>query len=370
VARFFGHNPFSGHPPPQASCTQACQAAIKGDWPVAAARSPDDLRHRQPRVGFTRGALPSNAKPRNERTAWLFVAPAAIHLLVFALIPIAYALYLSLFKWHLIRDEHTFVGLANYVLAFTEEPFWNALWNSFRYALYSVPAGMAVALGVAVLVNQRLAGITLFRTLFYIPAISSGVAVAMVWIWVFMPDAGLLNTLGLSMAGPGTLGASLIGVFGVQPYPGIDFLQRPEYAMLALAFMSIWVGLGPRMILFLAGLVNIPASLYEAASLDGATRWRQFRNVTLPMLAPTTFFVLVTSTIAAMQIFTPVYMMTRGGPSDTTDVVGYHIYTEAWVNFNTGIAAAKSFVLLAVIVIISIFQFRLMRSQISGYNAA
>jgi multiple sugar transport system permease protein len=306
-------------------------------------------------------------REKDQKVGWLFLGPAFLHLLIFALIPMGYALYLSLFKWQLIKEHREFVALKNYALTFSEEPFWNAMCNSFRYALYSVPAGMAVALAVAILVNQKLRGVTLFRTLFYVPAISSGVAVAMVWIWVYLPETGMLNTMLLSLFGPE---GSLTRLLGTEPLTSIDFLNEKEWAMLALAFMSIWVGLGPRMVLFLAGLINIPATLYEAASLDGASGWRQFWNVTLPMLVPTTFFVLVTSTITAMQVFTPVYMMTRGGPEYSTDVVGFHIYTEAWVNFNTGIAAAKSFVLLAVIVLISIFQFRLMRGQMAGYSAA
>jgi multiple sugar transport system permease protein len=155
---------------------------------------------------------------------------------------------------------------------------------------------------------------------------------------------------------------------------GVDFLGKSEWAMWALVFMSIWIGLGPKMVLFLAGLIGIPPSLYEAAEIDGATKWTSFWRVTLPMLVPTTFFVMVTSTIGAMQVFTPVYMMTQGGPGDekgnmTTDVVGYHIYTEAWTNFNTGLASAKSFVLLIVIAAISLFQFRMMKRQMEGYSA-
>jgi multiple sugar transport system permease protein len=306
-------------------------------------------------------------RARESRTGWLFVAPATLHLLVFALVPIGYALYLSLFKWQLIKQDQTFVGIKNYVLSFGEDTFWNALINSFRYAVYSVPVGMAVALACAILVNQKLRLMPVFRTIFYIPAISSGVAISMIWIYVYLPDSGMINALMLRLLGKdGSLGHMLQSI-GIKPCESIDFLNRPEWAMIALAFMSIWVGLGPRMVLFLAGLINIPSSLYEAASIDGATHWKQFWKVTLPMLAPTTFFVLVTSSIAAMQVFTPVYMMTKGGPEESTDVIGYHIYNEAWVNFNTGVAAAKSFILLAVIIAISIGQFRLMRAQMSGY---
>ncbi len=290
---------------------------------------------------------------RESRLGWLFVAPATLHLVVFALFPMGFALYISLFKWRLFKDSPEFVFLQNYVWSFTEGPFWNALWNSFRYTAVSVPAGMAVALGVALLVNQELRGVTIFRTLYYIPAISSGVAVSMLWIYVFLPETGMLNLL--------------LRMIGVR---SIAFLQDSTWAMWALAFMSIWTGLGPKMVLYLAGLVGIPQSLYEAAELDGAGKLRSFWSVTLPMLAPTTIFVLITSTIGAMQVFTPVYMMTKGGPEDSTDVVGYHIYTEAWVNFNTGLASAKSFVLLVIIGGISLLQFRLMRRQLEGYSAS
>lgn len=302
----------------------------------------------------------------NDRTGWVFIGPAFAHLLVFALFPMAYALYLSLFRWQLIKQDATFVALQNYVLSINEAPFWNAMRNSFVYALMSVPMGMAIALAVAILVGQKLRGVALFRTLYYIPAISSGVAISMVWIYVYLPETGLMNTLLLEMFGKESFSHRTLGLPALE---SIDFLNKTQWAMFALAFMSVWTGLGPKMVLFLAGLMGIPGSLYEAASLDGASKARQFWSVTLPMLAPTSFFVLITSTIGAMQVFTPVYMMTKGGPEDSTDVVGYHIYTEAWVNFNTGLAASKSFILLAVIVVISLFQFRMMKSQMQSYSA-
>ena len=193
-----------------------------------------------------------------------------------------------------------------------------------------------------------------FRTLFYIPAITSGVAIAMLWIYVYLPERGAIN--------------AMLGALGFTDTT--DFLNNATWAMPALIFMSAWTGLGPRMVLFMAGLVGISPTLYEAAQLDGATRIRQFWSITLPMLAPTTFFVAVTSTISALQVFTPVYMMTKGGPDGATDVVGYHIYSEAWMNFHTGLAAAKSFVLLAAIALVSAFQFRLMRKQMRGYSVA
>lgn len=274
------------------------------------------------------------------------MGPAALHLIVFALLPIACAFGVSLFKVQLFKNHWQFVGLQNYGSSLTEPAFLSSLLNSLKFTLLSVPAGLAVALAVAILVNRKLAGITVFRTIFYIPAVSSGIAIAMLWIFIYLPQVGLIN-------------ATLTGL----GLPSIDFLAKTEWAMPAIAFMSIWTGLGPRMVVFLAGLVGIPTPLYEAAALDGAEGWRAFWAVTVPMLRPTLLFLVVTSTISSIQLFTPIYLMTKGGPENSTDVVGYHIYTEAWVNFNTGLASAKSFLVLIVIALIALGQFKLIRDQ-------
>ncbi len=296
---------------------------------------------------------------RNNPLGYAFIGPALLHLVVFGLAPILYAFYLSLFKWDILKDAKPFVGLGNYAEAVSDLSFWNAMWNSARYALVSVPVGMAVALVVALLVNQKLRGMAIFRTLFYIPAISSGVAVAMMWIYVYLPENGLIN----AMLGGFNQVATAVGLGSLAVPTGTDFLNHVGWAMWALVFMSIWTGLGPRMVLFLAGLCGIPQELYEAASLDGANKWRAFWSITLPMLVTTTFFVLVTSTISAFQVFTPVYMMTRGGPVDSTDVVGYHIYSEAWRKFHIGLASSKSFILLAGIVVVAYVQYRMMKNN-------
>lgn len=303
-------------------------------------------------------------RAKHDRTGIWFIAPATIHLFLFALFPIFYALYLSLFKWDILRDSKPFVGLKNYADTLANASFWNSIWNSAKYALLSVPAGMVVALAVALLISQRIRGVTLFRTLYYIPAIASGVATAMLWIYVFLPTQGLINT---SLSGWNWL-VEKVGLASWQITTATDFLNDAKFALAALAFMSIWTGLGPRMILYLAGLLAIPPSLYEAASIDGAHGWRVLTKITIPMLAPTTLFVLVTSTIAAFQMFTPVYMMTKGGPLDSTDVAGYHIYNEAWSKFHIGSASAQSFVLLAILMLVSILQFRLMRQQLLRYS--
>ncbi len=291
---------------------------------------------------------------RSNWRGYLFVAPATLYLLAFTLVPMVVAAVLSLHHWHLLRPEHPFVGLGNYAEALKDPFFRGALLNTFLFAAMSVPLGMAFSLAVAVLVNQKLRGVAIFRTLFYIPAVSSGVAISMIWIWVFMPQDGLINSLVRLLGGRGD----------------VDFLNDTRFALPALVMMSMWIGLGPRMVIFLAGLQSIPDSLYESAQIDGAGAWQRFRHITLPMLAPTTFFVLVTLTISAFQLFTQVYVMTRGGPRRSTDVVVYHIYKEAWHRLHIGMASAQSYILFGVLLVISLMQFRLMRRQLRAAEEA
>jgi len=300
---------------------------------------------------------------------YLFVAPATLYLAVFAFFPMLFAGYMSLHRWHLLKEQPRFVGLGNFVQMFSDPFFRNAIYNTLIYVVCSVPLGVLISLAVAALVAQRLRGVGFFRTLFYVPAVSSQVAISMVVIWILLPETGLINWCWLKLGqGIGMLQAWWAGTSppqGPQPWLGYDgrmnFLAEPGWAMAALVALSLWIGLGPRMIIFMAGIQSIPETLYEAAAIDGATGWRRFRHVTLPLLAPTTLFVVVTTTIAAFQLFTPVYMMTKGGPRRTTDVVLYHIYKEAWQKFEVGMASAMSYVLFAMILIVAAFQFRVMR---------
>ncbi len=294
-------------------------------------------------------------RARSDWRGYLFVAPATIYLLVFSFVPMVIAAYLSVHRWHLLKEDHPFVGAGNYLELLRNPFFRNAVWNTAVFAALSVPLGMIVALAVAILVNQKLRGVAVFRTLYYIPAVSSGVALSMVWIWILLPQDGLINYI-----------LRYLGYSG-----DYDFLNAPAPwrllpapAMLCLVAMSVWIGLGPRMVIFLAGLQGIPDSLYESAEIDGCNGWQRFRYITLPLLMPTTFFVLITSTIAAFQLFTQVYIMTRGGPQRATDVVVYHIYKEAWHRLQIGMASAQSYVLFGIILLIAIVQFALMRRRV------
>jgi multiple sugar transport system permease protein len=286
-----------------------------------------------------------NSGRKHKWRGYLFVAPATIYLATFAFFPMVFAGYMSLHRWHLLKQEHPFVGLANFAQMFANPFFRNAIYNTLIYVAFSVPLGVVTSLAIAALVAQRLRGVGFFRTLFYIPAVSSQVAISMVVIWILLPEVGLIN--------------NFMGWLGLDNTT--NFLAEPGWAMAALIAMSLWIGLGPRMIIFMAGIQSIPETFYEAAAIDGATAWKRFRYVTLPLLAPTTLFIVVTTTIAAFQLFTPVYMMTKGGPRRTTDVVLYHIYKEAWQKFEVGMASAMSYVLFAMILIVAALQFRIMR---------
>lgn len=284
---------------------------------------------------------------------WGFVAPATIYLAAFTLLPMAVAAWMSLHSWHLLKPERAFVGLANYLALARDPLFRGAVLNTLLFVIVSVPMCVAAALAVAVLAAQPLRAVGFFRTLFYLPSVSSQVALSMVWIWILLPQSGLINTLVRALGGAGDT----------------DFLQEPRWALFCVALMTVWIGLGPRMVIFLVGLQSVPATLYEAAALDGCGGWRRFVHVTWPTLRPTTLFVVVTTTIAQFQVFTPVYVMTQGGPRRSTDVLLYHIYQEAWLKLEAGMASAMTYVLFALILIAAVLQFRLIRTSAAGEAA-
>jgi ABC-type sugar transport system permease subunit len=275
-------------------------------------------------------------------TAWSFVTPSLLLLLLFSAGPLLFAFYLSFHEWNLLEPAKPFVGLGHYVELASDGLFWTAAKNTVVYSLY-VPATMVLALGVALLLNREIKGAAVLRAIFFLPYITSFVAISIVWQWMYDPDFGLLNWM--------------LGLVGLGPYP---WLGSPSTALLALIIMAVWIHIGFQMIIFLAGLQAIPNEYYEAAVIDGAGPWRRFWRITWPLLKPTTFFVLVTSIIGSFQVFTFVYVMTEGGPLHATDVIVYHIYQNAWQFLRMGYAAAMSWVLFAVIFAITLLQFRLL----------
>jgi len=237
------------------------------------------------------------------------------------------------------------IGLDNYRQVFEHPLFWTALGNTFYFVLLGGPLSVGLSLGAALLLNHRLTCCkTLFRTIYFLPVVSTLVAVAVVWRALYSPDAGLLN--------------QFLGVFGVQP---IDWLSDPDWAMPAIILMAAWKNFGFNMIIFIAGLQAIPERLYEAARLDGAGSWAQFRYVTLPQLAPTFLFVALITMIGYLQLFAEPYVMTQGGPANATLSLVMLMYQEGFRWWNMGFAAALAFVLFVIILAGTLLQLRLQK---------
>jgi multiple sugar transport system permease protein len=280
-------------------------------------------------------------------TGWLFAAPALSAIALFLFVPVVASLALSFtdFDIYAVADLRNlrFVGLANYRALLADPLFWRALVNTLYFVAVGGPLSVGVSLGAALLVNARLARWRpLFRTIFFLPVVTTLVAVAVVWRYFYQPRVGLLNHLLASVG-----------------LPAVDWLGNPATAMPALIAMSIWKNFGFNMVVFVAGLQSIPERLYEAASLDGAGAWARFRHVTLPMLAPTALFVAVMTMIGSFQLFAEPYVMTDGGPADRTLSVVLLMFEQGFRFWNLGYAAAVAFVLFAILLAATGIQLRL-----------
>ncbi len=291
---------------------------------------------------------PSAVRRREIWAGYGFLTPNLIGFLIFTLLPVLAALALSFTEWDLIRPIQ-WVGLRNYIRLLTNDPtFIKVLRNTTFFVLVTVPLRMVLALLVALVLNQNLRGTMFFRTAFFMPVVSSAVAVALVWQWIFHADFGPLN--------------SILWMLGVSNPP--NWLTSTKWALPALMIVSVWQGIGFNMVIFLAGLQGIPEQLYEAARIDGATGWHCFWKITLPMLSPTTFFVLVITTISSFQVFDLAVIMTEGGPANATNTIVYHIYRNAFQFFRMGYAAAIAWFLFVVIFILTWIQFRYQKNWV------
>ncbi len=289
------------------------------------------------------------ARPRLSRmarremyTAWLFILPWVLGFLFFLALPIALSVYYSFTSFNVFQPPR-WIGTANFRALSTDPLFWKALYNTAYYTFISVPLMMAISLGVALLLNSKLRGMRIFRTIFFLPSVLSGVGVALLWLWIFNPDYGLINLL--------------LSYFGIE---GPLWLYSPQWAKPAMIIMSLW-GLGGVMVINLAGLQSVPEQLYEAARVDGANNWAQFRYVTLPMLSPTLFFNFITLTIGSFQVFSQAYIMTGGGPVHATLFYVLYLFQTAFENLRMGYASAMAWILFFVIVGVSLFQLAVSR---------
>lgn len=297
----------------------------------------------------------SSREKTESKAAYKFISPWLIGMVVFTLGPMIVSLLMSFTDWDIITPAR-WRGVQNYYEAFRVDPlFWKSMSVTFIYTIVSVPLGILTALSLALLLNQKVWGIPLFRAVYYVPSLASLVASSLIWRKIFNPDSGLLNTIIYGAHGS-WLGDRLSDIAGT-PGKHVDWLGSEKFALPGLMIMSLWFA-GGGMIIMIAGLQNIPQHYYEAATLDGAGVWRRFRSVTIPLLTPTLFFAFVTGFIGSFQVFTQAVVMTQGGPNDTTRFYMYKLYQNAFEALRMGYAAAGAWILFAIIMIVTLLQFK------------
>ncbi len=279
-------------------------------------------------------------------TGIVCLLPSLAVVAVFTVFPIFFSLFLSFHTWAILTPEKPFVGLANYQRMLATPEFWQCMKNTALYTLGVVPVGAAASLALALLLNRPVKGSGFFRTAFFLPTITSIIALSVVWLWVYDDANGLLNIA--------------LRAVGLKP---VRWLTSTDTSLLSLVIMTVWKNAGYHMVVFLAGLQAIPETLYEAARIDGAGAGQRFRAVTWPLLAPTTAFVLVTNTIFTFQVFGPIYVMTGGGPVRSTSVVVYYLYQRAFEFQEMGYASAVAWVVFLVLIALTVVQMRISRKR-------
>jgi multiple sugar transport system permease protein len=279
-------------------------------------------------------------------TALPFIGPTLIGFTFFVLGPVIASLILSFTSWDLLTTPK-WVGLQNYQFMFSNKLFWKVILNTFIYVILYVPAALIIPLLAALLLNRRLKGITIFRSIYFLPAVTSTVAVALAWMWLYNPQYGVINYL-----------LNLIGIEGPR------WLASPRWAMPALAIMGVWKIIGYNMVIYLAALQGVPEDYYEAAGIDGANGISKFFNITLPLISPTAFFILIISIINSFQVFEQTYVMTQGGPAYSTMAIAFHIYQQAFSFHKMGYASALAYVLFFLTLVVSLIQLRLQKKWV------
>lgn len=295
-----------------------------------------------PRTGLTMAQ-------RRNITGWLFVSPFVLGFLLWFIIPALTAVYLVFHRWNMIAEPR-FVGLENIQRLLNDQLLWQSLKVTTLFTLLSVPLGLALSFFLALLINTKVRGIAIFRTIYYLPSIVPAVANAVLWAWMFNTEFGLLNII-------------LRGVGLTR----IRWLQDPAWALPALVLMSLW-GVGSAMIIFLAGLQGIPDTFYEAAEIDGAGRWSKLRHVTLPLMSPIIFFNLVIGIIGSFQVFTAGFLITDGGPQNSTLFLVLYIYRNAFEYLDMGYAATLSWLLFFIIMALTLVVFKYYGSRVYYEN--
>ncbi len=280
----------------------------------------------------------------------LFILPNFLGFLIFSLFPILFAAYIMFTQWNLSSTPEL-VGLTNFTKLWNDQLFWKTLWNTIYYTFVAVPIGVFLAFWLAILLNRNMPGTVFFRTIYFLPQITLTVAAAIVWRWLYNPEFGLFNYL--------------LGLIEIE---GPKWLSSTTWAMPAIIIMGNWQGIGFAMLIMLAGLQGIPGEYYEAAEIDGANAWQSLRHITLPLLTPTIFFVVVTSLIGAFQGFDQFQVMTQGGPAKSTTTLVMYIYQNGFSFFKMGYGSALAFVLFVFILIVTLIQWILAQRWVYGFE--
>ena len=281
------------------------------------------------------------------RLAYLILLPAMLPMLLFVVLPVIGAIGLSFTNFDAFRLNITWVGFANYVEALQSDLFHTTVKNTFTYTVRYIPTVMLVGFMTAVLLNRRVRGISFVRGAYYLPVLTSTIAMGIAWMWLFQPQAGLIS--------------HIVRFFGGTPR---DYLGSPETAMTAVIGVAVWKAFGSRMLIYLAGLQGIPESLYEAAKIDGAGRWHLLRHITWPLLKPVTFYLLITGVIGSLQVFGLIMIMTQGGPAFRTTSIVHQIYLNAFKFNRMGFASAMAVLLFIGIAVLTYVNWRFFSSEI------
>jgi multiple sugar transport system permease protein len=303
-------------------------------------------------AGSSNVARLSSRRRKEALMAWLFSAPALILLIVFLVIPFLMAIGLSFTNQRLIPNPNLpteLIGLRNFTRLLTDQAFLRGLLNNFYFVLVVVPIQTSLALGLAILINQKLRAMNLFRTVYFAPVVTAMTVVAIVWTFLYNPGEGLINAF-----------LSAISFGAIEP---VNWLQNTKTVFPAIMLLSVWQGTGFQMVIYLAGLQDIPSDLYEAADVDGASRWQQFRHITLPQLRNTSIFVILSTTILAFKLFDQVQVMTSGGPQNASMTVMVHVVQQGWGQLKVGYASAISVVFFLIVLGVSLIQRRILPEE-------
>jgi multiple sugar transport system permease protein len=280
--------------------------------------------------------------------AYLFLLPNLVLFLVFTIYPVIASFFYSLNQWN-IHNPMKFIGLQNYATLFSDATFKKVLGNTFYYTAGIIPFQTALGLLIAIGLNQKIRFTTVYRSMFFVPVVTSSIAVSMVWQWMYQPEWGVFN--------------SLLKQIGIQ---GPNWLFSTTWAMPSVILLSIWKNVGYSVVLYLAALQGVPESLHESAMIDGANAWQRFWRITLPMISPTTFFIIVLSVIGSFQSFDQIYVLTQGGPARATSVISHYLYQTGFQYFEMGYAAAIAYVLFAMLLVATVIQWYYRRRWVFG----